>query len=75
MENPMPTNVTDIKSLKTLRDELKLKIHLAAMDVKSEWQRLEPQIERALSSTAIVSGEVIADLEKRINELKSRLST
>ncbi|MFO0594720.1 MAG: hypothetical protein U0228_05435 [Myxococcaceae bacterium] len=60
-------------SLKALRDELKLKMALARMDARSEWDRLEPQVERALSSVAIVSTEVMEDLEKRLVELKARL--
>ncbi len=64
----------DIKLLQSLRDELKLKAHLAGMDLKTEWERLEPQVERALSSAAIVSDEVVGDLKKRMTELRQRLA-
>lgn len=63
----------DMKLLQSLRDEIKLKAHLATMDLKSEWERLEPQVERALSSAQIVSEEVIGDLKKRLTELRRRL--
>jgi transposase len=63
----------DMKLLQSLRDEIKLKAHLATMDLKSEWERLEPQVERALSSAQIVSEEVIGDLKKRMTELRRRL--
>lgn len=62
------------KSLKALRDELRLKMHLAGMDLKTEWEKLEPQIDHAVSEAAVVSGEVMADLKKRLEELKRRLS-
>lgn len=63
-----------VNTLKTLRDELKLKMHLAGMELKSEWDRLEPEVERAVSSAAIVTGEALADLHKRLEELKQRLA-
>lgn len=65
---------TEAQNLKAMRDELKLKMHLAKLEVRTEWERLEPQIERALSNVAIVTGEAMADLQKRVTELKSRLS-
>ncbi|MBL8910745.1 MAG: hypothetical protein JNM17_08595 [Archangium sp.] len=64
----------EVKTLKALRDELKLKLHLASMELKSDWERLEPQVERAISSAAIVTGETLADLHKRLEEFKQRLT-
>jgi hypothetical protein len=67
----------DLKSLqqdvRALRDEVKLKVHLAGMDLKTEWEKLEPQIERAASNAAVVSGEVMEDLKKRLVEFRQRL--
>jgi len=67
----------DMKSLqqdvRALRDEVKLKLHLAGMDLKAEWEKLEPQLDRAASSAAIVSGEVMGDLKKRLTEFRSRI--
>ena len=67
----------DMKSLqqdlRALRDEVRLKLHLAGMDLKTEWEKLEPQLDRAASSAAIVSGEVMGDLKKRLTELRSRI--
>lgn len=59
--------------VRALRDEVRLKLHLASMDLKQEWENLEPQLERAINSAAIVSGEVVADLKKRLQEFKKRL--
>jgi hypothetical protein len=64
----------DTNALKMMRDELNLKMHLAKMEVRDEWQKLEPQVQHVLSNVAIVSGEAMADLHKRMLELKSRLS-
>jgi hypothetical protein len=68
----------DLKAFKhdvrALRDEVKLKLHLANMDLKDEWTKLEPQLEHAINSAAVVSGEVVADLKQRLTEFKQRLS-
>lgn len=69
----------DLKSLqqdvRALRDEVRVKVHLAGMDIKDEWKKLEPQLDRAASSAAIVTGEMLADLKKRLTELRQRLHT
>ena len=41
--------------LKTLRDEVRLKIHLAGLDDKDRWSKLEPKLETAVGKAA---GEV-----------------
>ena len=56
----MTTNKTEPKKearplerdVRGLADEVRLKLHLAGMDVKAEWERLEPQLERAASSAS-----------------------
>ena len=67
----------DLKSfqqdVRALRDEVRLKLHLAGMDLKQEWEKLEPQVERAINSAAQVSNEVITDLKKRLAEFRTRL--
>lgn len=60
--------------VRALRDEVKLKLHLANMDLKDEWAKLEPQLDHAINSAALVSSEVVADLKKRLSEFKQRLS-
>jgi hypothetical protein len=63
-----------VKTLKTLRDELRLKMHLAGMELKTEWDKLEPQLDHAVSEAAVVSAEVLADLQKRLEEFRRRMS-
>lgn len=58
--------------VRALRDEVRLKLHLAGMDLKDEWERLEPQLERAINSAALASGEVVQDLRRRVSEFKQR---
>lgn len=37
-----------VKLLQTLRDEVKVQLHLGGMELKEEWNRLEPKLEDAL---------------------------
>ncbi len=81
MSSEKPTITEEFKNdlkafqleFRTIRDEVKLKLHLAGMDLKKEWETLEPQFDRALNSAAAVSSEVMEDLKKRLAEFKQRL--
>ena len=33
-----------VAALRTLRDEVRVKIHLAGLDAKTEWNKLEPHL-------------------------------
>jgi hypothetical protein len=39
-------------ALRTLRDEVRVKLHLGGLDVKDEWRRLEPRLEATLAQAA-----------------------
>ena len=60
--------------LRVLRDEMRLKVHLAGMDLKQEWEVFEPQLERAINEAAVVGVEAVADLKKRAIEFRKKLS-
>jgi hypothetical protein len=38
--------------LRTLRDEVRVQVHLSAMDAKDAWNKLEPTLEAALQHAA-----------------------
>lgn len=61
------------QDVRALRDEVRLKLHLAGMDLKQEWEKLEPQIDRAINSAAQASTEAVAELKKRLTEFRKRL--
>jgi uncharacterized protein YhaN len=63
------------QDVRALRDEVRLKLHLAGMDLKSEWESLEPQLDRVMNNAAQVSSEAVADLKRRITEFRKRLTT
>lgn len=61
----------------TLRDEIRVRLHLASLDAKEEWRKLEPEladIERAASDLTEATGTAIAQTVKRLSKLRSSLS-
>ncbi len=63
--------------IRTLRDEVRLKLHLAGMDVKEEWRQLEPEladIERAANNLTEATRTAASDVVKRLSKLRSKLS-
>jgi transposase len=67
----------DLNALKqdvlALRDELKLKIHLARMDVKTEWAKLEPEAERAWNDVSEQGLKSAKELKQRFIALREEL--
>ncbi|MEW6431587.1 MAG: hypothetical protein AB1730_08750 [Myxococcota bacterium] len=59
--------------LKTLRDEINLKVHLAGMDLRDEWAKLEPQAEKAWRELNETTLEAARDLRARIQKLRAQL--
>lgn len=56
---------TLVQTLKTERDELKLKIHLAEAEARDEWERLEPTWQR-LQEKAQAVGNTAAEASQEI---------
>jgi hypothetical protein len=61
------------QDIRSLRDEVKLKVHLAGMDLQTEWQKLEPRAELLLRETGAATAGVAEDVKKRLEEFKRRL--
>lgn len=55
-----------LEKMKTLRDEIRVDLHLAGMEVKDRWQQLEPKVleaeRRAKEFGAKVIDELVQDL-------------
>lgn len=77
-------NELDLKSemkkgvdlLRTLRDEVKVKLHLAGMDAKDQWARLEPElskVERAAEQATESSKKMMDDALKRLKSIRDSL--
>ncbi len=69
-----------LEELKVLRDEIKLKLHLATMDAKDEWKQLEPKlvalehkIDREGEKAVEAAGEVFTELGAAFRKFKDKL--
>ena len=65
-----------LESLQTLRDEIRVRIHLAGMEVKDLWNKLEPRLleaERLAEEATETSRAALHDLLERAKELRSSL--
>jgi hypothetical protein len=62
--------------LKTLRDEIKVKLHLAGMDARDQWAKLEPElskVERAAEQATESSKKLMDDALTRLKSLRDSL--
>lgn len=50
----------DVAELRALRDEIRVKLHLASMDARSAWKELEPKFEK-LQQNVTAQGESVAE--------------
>jgi len=75
----MPTTINDLKEI---RDEIKLKLHLAGMDAKKQWQALEPRLadlerrfERGTDKVAEAAVDLIDELADAFKSFRDRLGS
>lgn len=62
--------------LRALRDEAQLKIHLASMDARDAWGRLQPKLqeaERAAEQASTTALETVQQTAKKLRELVASL--
>ncbi|HRI11214.1 MAG TPA: hypothetical protein PKW35_25525 [Nannocystaceae bacterium] len=69
-----------LADLRTLRDEIGLKLHLAGMDARQAWEQLEPRIaelesqaQSASESAAQATDKVIAELREALGNLRKKV--
>lgn len=55
------------------RDELRVQMHLASMDAKDAWKKLEPQVRAFEDKAADIANETAEELEKVAGELAEEL--
>jgi hypothetical protein len=58
------------QSLETLRDEVRVRIHLGAMDAKDAWNKMEPQIAAAEQAAEHASESSREALKKALQAVK-----
>ena len=59
-----------IEKLKEERDELRVRMHLANMEMRDEWEELEKKWDQFV----VKSGQVRTEVEPSVQEIKSALS-
>jgi hypothetical protein len=62
--------------LRTIRDEVRVKLHLAGMEAKEAWNKLEPHldaVERMAHDATEASRAAVADAVKRLKEFRETL--
>jgi len=63
--------------MRTLRDEVRVKLHLAGMDAKDEWNKLEPHllhVEDAATDFSEATRKAVTDAVERLSKLRKSLS-
>ncbi len=69
----MQANLTQLRQL---RDELRVRIHLAGMDARDEWNKLEPKIEEAekiAKDATTGAADMVRDVVKRLQRLNQQV--
>jgi hypothetical protein len=80
----MSQTTTDLKDdlkkgldhLRTLRDEVRVKLHLAGMDAKAEWNKLEPhlfEVEQAAKEVSESSHRAVTEAVAKLKKLRESL--
>ena len=63
--------------LRTLRDEIRVKAHLAGMNAKDQWRDLEPRleaaVERAAKDVSEASRQAVADATEALKRFRSSI--
>jgi hypothetical protein len=80
----MSQTTTDLKDelkkglehLQTLRDEVRVRLHLAGLEVKDEWNKLEPhlfEVEQAAKEVSESSRRAVSEAVVRLKKLRESL--
>ena len=66
-----------LAELTTLRDEVRVKLHLAGMDLKDQWNKLEPRVadveKKAAAEVSEVSRAALTDVIKKLIKLRAAI--
>ena len=69
-----------LEELRALRDEIRVKVHLAGADVKTTWSKLEPrladiehEIQREGKDAARAASALVDDLKRAFRDFRDRL--
>jgi hypothetical protein len=68
LENPL-------KILRTLRDELRVRIHLAGMEARTQWEKLDHDAEKLAARAERASTNALDDLIGKLKHLRDSLQS
>jgi len=63
-----------LSQLQTLRDEVRVKLHLANMDLKDQWNKLEPHladVEKKAADATEASRNLINEAVKKLEKFRA----
>jgi CBS domain-containing protein len=66
-----------VELLRTLRDEVRVRLHLGSLDLRNQWKKLEPHlgdVEKKAEELTETSRAAVADALKRLEHFRSSLS-
>jgi hypothetical protein len=69
---------TSRDAIQSLRDEIRLKLHLAGMDAKDAWAALQPklaEVEHAAEDVSDTTRHALRDVLARLRELRARIDS
>jgi hypothetical protein len=65
-----------LTQIQSLRDEVKVRLHLASLEVKEEWNKLEPhllEVERAAHEATDASRRAVTDTIEKLKKIRREL--
>jgi hypothetical protein len=65
-----------LSDLQMLRDEVRVRLHLASMELKDQWNKLEPylaDVEQKASEASETSRNLLNDAKKRLEKFRASL--
>ena len=79
MDKPSTDSDTQqlVTKLQTLRDEIRVRLHLASLDIKQEWDKLDPQVaelEKLSHEASDAVKEKAHALMEKLHALRSSLT-
>jgi predicted nucleic acid-binding Zn-ribbon protein len=57
--------------LKTMRDEIRIKLHLAGMDARDAWQKLEPRIDELEARARDLRDDMVERLKDAVEDARN----
>jgi chromosome segregation ATPase len=60
-----------IGELKAMRDEIRIKLHLAGMDAKDAWAKIEPRIDKLEAQARDLRDDMVERLEHAVADARN----